>query len=162
MSSAFAVPIKETLIRPSRSRCRAECWNRSTIRTNFWALRISILPPMVCTSAPSGASSTSIAPPMVEICAGDDAQYTVTVGVVGGFSNDVTLAASGQPAGATTGFSVNPVTPPGSSLLTVGNTGGAAGGGYTVTISGTAAGSDGHEDGGHIGPGFDRRSHVRK
>jgi len=51
-------------------------------------------------------------PPTVEVCAGDNAQYTVTVGSIGGFTSAVTLSASGQPAGATTSFSVNPVTPP--------------------------------------------------
>jgi hypothetical protein len=83
-------------------------------------------------------------PPAVEICAGDNAQYSVTVGSIGGFVNPVTLSASGQPAGATAGFSLNPVTPPGSSVLTIGNTGGAAGGSYGITISGTAAGGLNH------------------
>jgi hypothetical protein len=78
----------------------------------------------------------------VQICAGHDAQYTVSVGAISGFSNPVTLAASGSPA--TAGFSVNPVTPPGSSVLTIGNTGGAAPGSYPITISGTASGSSGH------------------
>ncbi|HOC41907.1 MAG TPA: SBBP repeat-containing protein [Thermoanaerobaculales bacterium] len=77
-------------------------------------------------------------PPTREICAGETAQYTVTVGSIAGFTSPVTLSASGQPAGSTAGFSVNPVTPPGSSVLTIADTGGAAGGGYTVTITGTA------------------------
>ena len=81
------------------------------------------------------------------ICAGDSADYTVNVGAYSGFSNPVTLAASGNPAGTTAGFSPNPVTPPGSSLLTIGNTGGVAGGSYGITISGTADGSAGHSTG---------------
>ncbi len=56
----------------------------------------------------------------------------------------MTLAASGNPAGSSAGFAPNPVTPPGTSELTIGNTGGVAGGSYTVTISGTASGSPGH------------------
>ncbi len=56
----------------------------------------------------------------------------------------MTLAASGNPAGSTADFSPNPVTPPGSSTLTIGNTAGAAGGSYMVTVSGTADGSAGH------------------
>ena len=83
-------------------------------------------------------------PPTLEICAGDDAEFTVDVGATGGFASDVTLAASGYPAGSTADFSVNPVTPPGSSVLTIGNTGGAAAGSHLITISGTAAGSQGH------------------
>jgi len=75
-------------------------------------------------------------PASVEICAPDDAVYNVDVGSIMGFTNDVTLSASGNPAGTTVAFSVNPVTPPGSSALTVGNTGAASAGTYSVTIQG--------------------------
>ena len=91
--------------------------------------------------------SLSATPGSYEICPGDNAQYTVSVGSSGGFVNPVTLAASGQPAGTTAGFSLNPVTPPGSSTLTIGNTGGAGTGSYGITISGTASGSPGHTTG---------------
>jgi hypothetical protein len=47
--------------------------------------------------------------------------------------------------GTTTTFSVNPVTPPGNSTMTIGNTGGVAGGSYTINVSGTAADSAGHD-----------------
>ena len=91
---------------------------------------------------PAVAGFTLDATPGAEqICAGDDADYTVAVGAISGFSSPVTLAATGQPAGATAGFSTNPVTPPGSSLLTIGSTGGAAAGSYVITIDGSAAGS---------------------
>jgi len=83
-------------------------------------------------------------PDVVGICAGSNAQYTVNVGASGGFVNAVTLSASGQPAGTTATFAPNPVTPPGASTLTIGNTGGAAGGSYVVTVSGSASGSPGH------------------
>jgi hypothetical protein len=86
-------------------------------------------------------------PGLMQICAGENAEYTVTIGAVSGFSNPVTLAASGNPAGSTAGFSLNPVTPPGSSTLTIGNTGGAAAGSYGITVSGTASGSPGHTTG---------------
>jgi hypothetical protein len=84
-------------------------------------------------------------PGSLTICAGDPAEYTVNVGSILAFANPVTLTAVGNPAEAT--FSVNPVTPPGSSLLTIGNTGGVAGGSYGITISGTASGSPGHSTG---------------
>ena len=87
----------------------------------------------------------SVTPGSVTICAGDSADYTVNVGSISGFVDPVTLAASGNPADAS--FSVNPVTPPGSSLLTIGNTGGVGGGSYGMTISGTASGSPGHSTG---------------
>jgi hypothetical protein len=50
----------------------------------------------------------------------------------------VTLSASGNPAGTTVGFSPNPVTPPGSSTLTISNTGAAAAGSYAIQIDGTS------------------------
>ena len=83
-------------------------------------------------------------PDLVQICAGDNAEYTVNVGAIGGFANQVTLAASGNPAGTSAGFSPNPVTPPGSSLLTIGNTGGVGAGSYIIAIDGSASGSSGH------------------
>jgi hypothetical protein len=78
------------------------------------------------------------------ICAGSNADYSINVGSVAGFTNLVSLSASGNPAGSTADFSPNPVTPPGSSTLTIGNTGGIGGGSYLITVSGTADGSAGH------------------
>ena len=83
-------------------------------------------------------------PDSFQICAGDTAEYTVNVGEIGGFADPVSLAATGNPAGSTTAFIPNPVTPPGTSQFTIGDTGGAAAGSYTVTISGIAASSPGH------------------
>ncbi|PWB69745.1 MAG: hypothetical protein C3F15_14670 [Holophagae bacterium] len=83
-------------------------------------------------------------PGTVQICAGDSAEYTVTVGAISGFANPVGLAATGNPAGSTTAFIPNPVTPPGTSQFIIGDTAGAPGGSSTVTISGTATGSSGH------------------
>jgi len=98
---------------------------------------------VVQASVPPAADFTLAATPgTAEICAGDSTVYTIVVGAVSGFANPVTLAATGSPA--TASFSVNPVTPPGSSLLTVSNTGGVSGGSYDITISGTASGSSGH------------------
>jgi len=75
-------------------------------------------------------------PTSVEICAPDDAVYNVNVGSIMGFTNPVTLSASGNPAGTTVNFDVNPVSPPGGSVMTLGNTGAAAAGSYSVTIQG--------------------------
>jgi len=84
-------------------------------------------------------------PNPVNICTGSDAVYNLTVGQVTGFTNPVTLSASGNPAGTTTSFVPNNVTPPGASTFTIGNTGGAAPGNYVVTVSGAAASSPGHD-----------------
>ncbi len=78
------------------------------------------------------------------ICAGPPAAYDLTVGSIAGFTNPVTLSASGHPAGTSTSFSANPVAPPGSSTLTIGNTASAVAGSYLITVSGAASGSPGH------------------
>lgn len=72
------------------------------------------------------------------VCAPNNAVFEVQAHGYEGFTAQTTLAASGAPAGATTGFSptsINPV--PGSSTLTVG-TAGVATGNYTLTITGTS------------------------
>ncbi len=79
-------------------------------------------------------------PAAQEVCAPSNAVVNLSVPSFNAFVLPVTLSASGVPAGATTSFSVNPVTPGGTSVLTLGNTGAAAAGTSTVTITGTAAG----------------------
>ena len=79
-----------------------------------------------------------VTPPAQSICAPADATYNVAVGSVLGYVDPVTLSAAGNPAGTTTGFSVNPVTPPGASVLTIGNTGSASAGSSTITVSATS------------------------
>lgn len=74
-------------------------------------------------------------PPTQSICAPANAVYTVNVGAFGGYSDPVTLSASGNPAGTTTLFSTNPVTPVDSPTLTIGNTGAGTPGPATITIS---------------------------
>ena len=76
-------------------------------------------------------------PNSVDVCAPADASYTVNVGQVSGFTDPVTLGTTGTPAGATTNFSTNPVTPSGTSNLTVG-TGAVAAGSYTFDVTGTS------------------------
>ncbi|HSM13569.1 MAG TPA: FG-GAP-like repeat-containing protein [Thermoanaerobaculia bacterium] len=73
------------------------------------------------------------------ICAGEEAQVLIDVPSVDGFSESVTLTIAGAPAGTTTAFSVNPVVPTGSSILTVSATGGATPGSYDLTVTGTSA-----------------------
>lgn len=82
--------------------------------------------------------SLNVTPATLDICAPDNAVYDVAVGSILGFSDPVTLSASGNPAGTTANFSTNPVTPPGSSELTVGNTGAAAAGSYVIDVSGSS------------------------
>ena len=63
------------------------------------------------------------------------------MGSILGFADPVTLSAVGNPAGTTASFSTNPVTPPGTSVLTIGNTAAASAGTYSIDIVGVAAAS---------------------
>ncbi len=78
----------------------------------------------------------SVAPDAVAVCAPANASFTVNVG----YSGSMTMSASGHPAGTTATFNPNPVNGPGSSTLTVGNTGAAAPGNYSIDVTGTFAG----------------------
>lgn len=75
-------------------------------------------------------------PDAQSVCVPTSADYLVNIGSISGFDAPVTLSASGNPAGTTTNFSTNPVAPPGSSTMTVGNMGAAAAGDYTIQITG--------------------------
>jgi len=57
-------------------------------------------------------------PGFSETCTADDAVYSVEVGQIAGFTDPVTLSASGNPAGSSVNYSENPVMPPSSSTLT--------------------------------------------
>jgi hypothetical protein len=74
-------------------------------------------------------------------CMGVDVNYDIAIGSVKGYSDPVTLSASGNPAGTYTDFDVNPVIPEGDSILTVSSTGSAAAGEYIVEIMGVAPSS---------------------
>jgi lysyl endopeptidase len=71
-------------------------------------------------------------------CVPDDALFDVTVSTSSGFNLPVDLTVSGTPAGSSAGFTPNPVTPPGASLLTIGNTQAATPGSYELAVTGTA------------------------
>lgn len=76
----------------------------------------------------------AVTPGSISICTPNTAVYTVNIGSVLGFTDPVTLSATGHPAGTTTAFSTNPVNPVGSSMLTIGNTSGATAGTYTIAV----------------------------
>ena len=77
-------------------------------------------------------------PNTLGVCAPADAVYTVTTAKTCAFNGQVTMSAGGLPGGTTASWSANPVTPPGSTTLTIGNTGAAAAGTYNIDIIGTA------------------------
>ena len=72
------------------------------------------------------------------------ASMTVTLPVnsAGGYNNPVTLSTTSTlPAGTTVSFGTNPVTPTGSSVVTLNGTNTLAAGTYTVTVQGAGAGA---------------------
>jgi len=74
------------------------------------------------------------------ICAPANAVYTLNVDSILGFTDPVTLSVSGNPAGTNASFSTNPVSPGGSTMLTISNTGAAAGGVYSILVEGVSGG----------------------
>ena len=79
--------------------------------------------------------SVSVTPSTQTVAPGSQANYTVTVAPLDGFSDTVTFGASGFPSGASASFSQASVTGSGSSILTVSS---APAGTYTITITGTS------------------------
>ncbi|MEZ5461247.1 hypothetical protein [Dokdonella sp.] len=72
------------------------------------------------------------------VCSPDDAVYSLNVNQFQGFSEPVTLSASGNPAGSTVIFGTNPVTPPNSTSVTI-TTAGVTAGTSVVDIMGTSS-----------------------
>ncbi len=90
-------------------------------------------------SAPQNDFTFDVTPNSVAVCQPADAIFTVNIGTAGSFSGDVTLATTNLPANATATFSQNPVTAPGTSVLTISNLGNVAPGNYGITVSGTGS-----------------------
>jgi hypothetical protein len=82
----------------------------------------------------------SAAPASVSIAQGDTGKFTISTSVLGNFSNDVSLTASGLPPGATAAFSTNPIMPPGSSTLTIAVDSSSSSGTYPITVTGIGGG----------------------
>ena len=96
---------------------------------------------LVCSNCAQNPTFTmTVDPVAADVCTSTTASipFNLSFGSILGFSTSVSLAASGNPAGTTTAFSVNPVALPGNSVFTVGNLGAAAAGNYSVDITGTA------------------------
>jgi subtilisin-like proprotein convertase family protein len=84
--------------------------------------------PTSCSFVDPGADARVCAP----------ANHVQSIGVGPAYTSPpVDMSASGNPAGTTVNFSVDPVpTVPGTTNLTIGNTGAAAAGTYTITVTG--------------------------
>lgn len=78
----------------------------------------------------------SASPSSISILPGGCAVYTVTTGVLNGFTGTISLSQSGVPSGASAIFNPLSITGAGSSTLTVCTTTGTPAGSYTITITG--------------------------
>jgi len=81
----------------------------------------------------------TVDPESVAVCAPTPAVFDITLEQYQGFSEPVTLSTAGLPVGATGSFSANPVVPPGSSQLNVGNTASVTPGTYAFDVIGTSS-----------------------
>ncbi|MBI5561715.1 MAG: FG-GAP repeat protein, partial [Deltaproteobacteria bacterium] len=75
----------------------------------------------------------------LKVESGGTAEFTVGLTPVRGFADEVTLSVSGAPQGATVRLSKDTLTPPDSSVLSIGATGVAAGA-YVITVSASGGG----------------------
>lgn len=79
-------------------------------------------------------------PAAVNVACAGPTSANITLGTTsnGGFSDPITLTASGNPAGTTVSFSPNPVTPGNSTTVTLNSTNILTNGSYVITVTGTA------------------------
>lgn len=87
--------------------------------------------------APDFALASAV--PSMAVCGDGSANTDIDVLARNGYAGSVTLSASGEPAGATPAFSVNPVSAPGTSNFSV-TTSGVTPGTYPLTINGVDGG----------------------
>jgi len=85
----------------------------------------------------SPSFTLSASPSSLSVAQGSSGTSTITVTALNGFSSSVSLSASGLPTGVTAGFATNPVSPGGTSVLTLTVASSTATGTYTVTVSGS-------------------------
>ncbi len=92
------------------------------------------------TSAGTPDFSLGVTPGTRTANPGTSTDYSVSVTALSGFSQSVTLSATGLPTGVTVNFSSNPVTPGASSSLTLTISSSAPSGTFPFTITGTGGG----------------------
>jgi hypothetical protein len=102
------------------------------------AVRFNPATPPTC--GPSADFSLAATPSSQTVTAGQPASYTVRATAVSGSPGEVTLSATGQPAGTSVSFSPNPVAPGVDSTMTVTTSAGSPNGTSPITVTGTAGG----------------------
>jgi uncharacterized membrane protein len=114
-----------------------------TVTASFdWSTRLATIKFPNCGGAPQQDFSISAAPTSVTVAAGSQGTSTINTTALNGFSNAITLSASGMPAGVGVSFSPNPIAAPGTGTstmtITVGST--TAAGSYPITVTGNGGG----------------------
>jgi subtilase family serine protease len=90
-------------------------------------------------SAPAQDFSLGASPGSQTVAAGNGTTYSVNVTRLGGFSGSIGLSATGLPAGVTAAFAPSTIDSGStSSTLTLNTSSSVAGGGYSVTVTGTS------------------------
>ncbi|NUR27455.1 MAG: Leupeptin-inactivating enzyme 2 [Catenulispora sp.] len=92
-----------------------------------------------CSTAPANDFSVSVSPTSGSVAQGSSVSTTVSTAVTAGNAQQVTLTASGLPAGVTASFNPATVTAGQSSTLTLSASSSAATGSKAITVTGTAA-----------------------
>ena len=77
-------------------------------------------------------------PEIHHICTPADISVDVNVAQISGFVGDVTLGIGAHPDNLTFSYDLNPLIPPGSSVLTLSNTANVPAGSYEIEVSGTS------------------------
>src|SRR5438552_6559191 len=104
-----------------------------------WSTRIGTFKLPGCPAAPSNDFSISANPTSVSVQQGSSGSSTISTAVTSGSAQNVTLSATGLPAGATASFNPTSVTAGGASTLTLNVGSGTATGTYTITVTGTGS-----------------------
>jgi uncharacterized membrane protein len=89
-----------------------------------------------------GSFALSASPATLSVTQGNQGTSTITTTVSGGFSNSITLSASGAPTGATVGFNPSTIAAPGAgnSTITIIVGSSTPTGTYAITVTGTGGG----------------------
>ena len=91
--------------------------------------------------APSGYTFSTPAAVVASCPAPNSMSATLSTIVAGGFSNPISLSASGNPIGTSVSFSANPINPGSAVTVTLNGTNTLAPGNYVITVTGVASGA---------------------
>ena len=104
----------------------------------MWNTRIGVFRVPSCSGGLYPDFTIAATPESQDICVPDNTAFNIDIGQIQGYTDPVTLSASGVPAGYSESFTTNPVIPPGTSTMDLMGSGAAVAGNYDIEITGTA------------------------